>query len=138
MPKKALLIYGLVCAVVMVVLNAGKFSVFAGQLHLEFYIIIAGVVFTFLGIFLGIQLVSTKTQKLKGIGLDKSQNHVQLTPRELEVLQLMAEGLANQEIADKLFVSLPTIKSHSSNIYSKMDVKRRTQAIQLAMNSGLL
>ena len=55
-----------------------------------------------------------------------------LSRRELEVLQLMAEGLSNQEIANRLFVSLNTVKTHTAQIFEKMEVKRRTQAIDLA------
>jgi DNA-binding CsgD family transcriptional regulator len=55
-----------------------------------------------------------------------------LSTRELEVLQGMAEGLSNQEIAGRLFVSLNTIKTHSSRIFEKLDVRRRTQAIEKA------
>ena len=55
-----------------------------------------------------------------------------LSKRELEVLQLMADGLSNQEIASKLFVSLNTIKTHSAQIFEKMEVKRRTQAVDMA------
>ncbi|MFT5513284.1 MAG: hypothetical protein ACI8SE_001690 [Bacteroidia bacterium] len=55
MPKKALLIYALVCALLMLILNAGKFSVIGGQLRIESYIIIAGIVFSIFGVFLGVQ-----------------------------------------------------------------------------------
>ena len=55
-----------------------------------------------------------------------------LSQMELEVLELMSAGLSNQEIADKLFVSLNTIKTHSAKIFEKMDVKRRTQAVEMA------
>jgi NarL family two-component system response regulator LiaR len=55
-----------------------------------------------------------------------------LSRRELEVLELMAEGLSNQEISTRLFVSLNTIKTHSSNLFDKMEVKRRTQAVEMA------
>ena len=55
-----------------------------------------------------------------------------LSARELEVLQLMAEGLSNQEIAGRLFVSLNTIKTHSSRIFEKLDARRRTQAVDKA------
>ena len=59
-----------------------------------------------------------------------------LSKRELEVLQLMAEGLSNKEIADRLFVSLSTIKTHSNNLFDKMNVERRTQAIDKAKRLG--
>ncbi len=61
-----------------------------------------------------------------------------ITPRELEVLQLIALGHSNQEIADQLFVSLNTIKTHISNVLAKLDAERRTQAIQKAKTLGLL
>ncbi len=138
MPKKALLIYGLICATAIVVLNAGKFTLAAGLLQLEVYIGIAGIVFLALGIYMGVQWVQNKSKQNDVYQLSNNNNSWQLSPRELEVLQLMASGFTNQEIADKLFVSLPTIKTHSSNIYQKMNVKRRTQAIQTAIQSGLI
>jgi len=61
-----------------------------------------------------------------------------ITPREFEVLQLIAEGLSNREIAERLFLSLNTVKTHTSNVFSKLDVQRRTQAIQKAQKLGLM
>lgn len=61
-----------------------------------------------------------------------------ITARELEVLALMAQGLSNQEIAAHLFLSLNTVKTHISNIFSKLDVQRRTQAVQRAKALGVL
>jgi len=61
-----------------------------------------------------------------------------ISKREFEVLQLISQGLSNQEIADKLFVSTNTIKTHSSNLFGKLDARRRTQAIQRARELGLL
>jgi two-component system, NarL family, response regulator LiaR len=63
---------------------------------------------------------------------EKSILAFNLSQRELEVLQLMADGLSNQQIADALFISLNTVKTHTSNVFSKLDVQRRTQAIQKA------
>ena len=61
-----------------------------------------------------------------------------LSNREMEVLSLMAKGLSNQEIADQLYLSLPTIKTHSSKLFEKMEVKRRTQAIEKAKRLQLI
>jgi LuxR family maltose regulon positive regulatory protein len=61
-----------------------------------------------------------------------------LSARELEVLQLIAEGLTNPEIASRLFLALNTVKTHSSNIYSKLGVHSRTQAVARARALGLL
>ena len=61
-----------------------------------------------------------------------------LSDRELEVLRLIAEGLSNQEIAARLYLALPTIKFHTGNIYGKLGVKSRTEAVSKARNIGLL
>jgi len=61
-----------------------------------------------------------------------------LSERELEVLRLIAEGLANEEIAQRLVLSLPTIKWHTSNVYGKLSVKNRTEAVAKARGLGLL
>ena len=63
--------------------------------------------------------------------IDAAEAH-NLSKRETEVLALMGKGLSNAEIADALFVSLSTVKTHSGNIYEKLDVKRRTQAVEKA------
>ena len=61
-----------------------------------------------------------------------------ITPRELEILELIASGLSNREIAGKIFVSENTVKTHSSRLFDKLGAKRRTQAVQLAKQAGLL
>lgn len=61
-----------------------------------------------------------------------------LTPRELEILGLVAEGLSNREIAGKLFVSENTVKTHCSRAFDKLGARRRTQAVQLGKEHGLL
>jgi predicted ATPase/DNA-binding CsgD family transcriptional regulator len=62
----------------------------------------------------------------------------QLTPRELEILRLMAEGLSNKSIAERLFIGFETVKWYLKQIYSKLQVSSRTQAIAVAHSSGLL
>ncbi len=61
-----------------------------------------------------------------------------LSQREIEVLGLMADGASNQEIADALFISLNTIKTHTSRLFEKLDVKRRTQAIEKAKRLNII
>jgi DNA-binding CsgD family transcriptional regulator len=61
-----------------------------------------------------------------------------ITPREHEILVLIAEGLSNREIAARLFVSENTVKTHSSRLFEKLDARRRTQAVQIAKAAGLL
>ncbi|MCL1990945.1 MAG: response regulator transcription factor [Defluviitaleaceae bacterium] len=64
--------------------------------------------------------------------------HEDLTERELEVLLLMAQGKQNQEIADELFIALKTVKTHVSNILSKLQVSDRTQAVIYTFKHGLI
>src|SRR5829696_9872474 len=61
-----------------------------------------------------------------------------ITPRELEVLQLIAEGLSNKEMAERLFVSENTVKTHASRVFDKLGASRRTQAVQMAKSQGLI
>jgi len=61
-----------------------------------------------------------------------------ITPREFEVLQLIAEGLSNKEMAERLFVSENTVKTHTSRLFDKLGASRRTQAVQLAKSQGLI
>ena len=61
-----------------------------------------------------------------------------LTPREVEILRLIAAGLRNQEIADQLYISLPTVKRHLANAYGKLDVTHRTEAVARANALGIL
>jgi ATP/maltotriose-dependent transcriptional regulator MalT len=61
-----------------------------------------------------------------------------ITRRELEILALIAQGLSNREIADKLFVSENTVKTHSSRLFDKLSARRRTQAVQIGKDMGLI
>ena len=69
---------------------------------------------------------------------EKMAAELELSKRELEVLSLMAEGCSNQEIAARLFVSLSTVKTHNQNLFEKLDVKRRTQAIEKGRRLNLI
>ena len=68
----------------------------------------------------------------------KKREELEITPRELEILELMAKGMSNREIAEKLFVSENTVKTHSSRVFDKLGAKRRTQAVQLGKEFGLI
>ncbi len=113
------------------------------DLSLEFYIGAIAVMFTAVGIWAGLKITTRKTIIVTALNLpftlnDEELKKLNISKREYEVLELMASGLSNQEIADKLFVSLNTIKTHSSNLFVKLDVKRRTQAIQKAKELRLI
>jgi two-component system, NarL family, response regulator LiaR len=138
--KKTILIYGLAMAILIFTLKYLEYRLFVHDLSTEFYVGIIAVFFTGLGIWAGLRLTS---RKVILIGPEFVFNEVELhrlgiSKREHEVLELMAKGLSNQEIADKLFVSLNTIKTHTSNLFLKLEVSRRTQAVQKAKELRLI
>lgn len=108
------------------------------------------LIFTILGIWIALKITKPKKETViveKTIYLQPEKEFVlnqtaleelNLSPREMEVLQLMAKGMSNAEIAEKLFVSLNTIKTHSSKLYEKLEVKRRTQAVEKARQLSLI
>ena len=145
---KSILLYAVSLVVILIALQVLQYKLLLVNHSYELYILCIAIVFTGLGIWLALKLVRPKKeiqtiiveknivvkelteQDLQEI--EKQKQQLGLSSREIEVLQLMAQGLSNQEIADRLFLSLPTIKSHSSNLFFKLDVNRRTQAIEKA------
>ena len=138
--RKTILLYGGAMAVLVGVLKYFEYSFFVKDLSAEMYIGAIAVLFTALGIWAGRKLTRTKVivtdpnfvldpHRLDRFGISK---------REYEVLELIAQGMSNQEIAEKLFVSLPTVKTHSSNLFLKLNVRRRTEAIKKAKELMLL
>lgn len=116
----------------------------------EIYIGFIAVIFTALGIWLALKLSSPKIQTVvveKEVYITRSEHFVlntelisrlELSKRELEILGLLADGHSNQEIAAKLFVSLSTVKSHNQHLFDKLDVKRRTQAVEKAKRLNII
>lgn len=107
------------------------------------------IMFTALGIWLASKLTRPKVKTViierevrapetAFVVNEKELASLGMSRRELEVLELMAEGLSNQQIAERLFVSLNTIKTHSSKIFEKMEVQRRTQAVEKAKRLRLI
>lgn len=124
--------YGLALAALVGALKYIEYRFLVRDLSQEVYVGVLAIVFTGLGIWAGPRLVRRKVvvvgpefvldrQALERLGISK---------REHEVLELMAKGHSNQEIADKLFVSVNTVKTHLTNLFLKLDVNRRTQAVQ--------
>ena len=120
-------LYGLVVGVILIVLEIVQYKTFIREIQFEITGLIIGGLFLALGIWFGIRFFNRK-ENLKGYNAEE----LGLSKREVEVLELLAQGLSNQEIADKLFVSLNTTKTHISSIYAKMGVSRRTQAVEKA------
>lgn len=107
----------------------------SGYWSSEIYSGMIASVFLFYGVYIGHQFISAGTQQKV---YSKAFLKTDLTERELEVLALASEGLSNKEIADRLFISVPTVKTHLSNCYLKLNVKRRTQALLKAKELELL
>ncbi len=141
--KQTILIYGLVMAVAILLLKMIEFQFYFQKLSAEVYIGIIGVLFTLVGIWAG-QRIARKRKMQQGIQQgefkldEEALLRTGISKREIEVLEWMARGLSNQEIADTLFVSLNTVKTHTASLFLKLDAKRRTQAIQRAKDLRLI
>ena len=139
--------YGAVLGVLLVGLQAARYRLLVMDHAVEIYIGLIALLFTGLGIWAGRHFTSGRKaaaepeagqQGLSGPELEAALDKLNITPREFEVLQLIAQGLSNQEIAEHMFVSLNTIKTHTSKLFSKLDAQRRTQAVQKAQALRLL
>lgn len=138
--RKTILLYGIAMAVLIGLLKAIEYRFLIRDISTELAVGLIAVLFAGLGVWAGRKLTRTRVvvshpdfilneNELRRLGISK---------REYEVLELISEGLSNQEIADKLFVSVSTVKTHSSNLFIKLDARRRTQAIQRAKELRLL
>ncbi|MES2559125.1 MAG: LuxR C-terminal-related transcriptional regulator [Bacteroidota bacterium] len=141
---KEILLYGISMAVLLLLLQwlEARFIVF--NYRLDIFIGAIAIIFTVLGVWLALKLIKPKVETRiveKEIYIHQTtpteinQQEIEqlgISKRELEVLDLMARGMSNEEIAAALFVSLNTVKTHSSGIFVKLDVKRRTQAVEKA------
>lgn len=136
-----MVLYGLVLAAVVATLKYVEYRLMVKSLSTEVYIGVVAALFTGVGLWLGSKLITAKKVVQvapAAVVDDQAIRSSGLSARELEVLQLMAEGLSNQEIADKLFISLPTVKSHSSSLFTKLEVKRRTEAVHRAKSLRII
>lgn len=142
---KETILYGFALALLLFFLKWIELRFLIINHAFEIYAGIIAVLFTALGIWLALKLTKPKVIEKEVIVMsttfdfnEKAMTELGISKREIEVLQLLAEGLSNQEIAEKLFVSLNTIKTHTSNLFEKLDVKRRTQAIEKAKRLCLI
>lgn len=142
--SRYIILYGFSIAVLILVLKWLQWKFLIVDNSLEIYIGLIAVFFTIFGIWLATQLVKPKVQKVvveKEVFVpqpgeftinEKELEKLNLTNREYEVLQLLTKGYSNSDIAEKLFLSLSTVKTHVSSLLSKLNVKSRTQAIEKA------
>jgi DNA-binding CsgD family transcriptional regulator len=146
---KATMTYSISLAFLLFLLKWLELRFIIFDYSFEIYIGLTSIIFTALGIWLALTLSKPKIETIvvekevyvtgRGFILNTSLiSQLELSKRELEVLNLMAQGHSNGEIATKLFVSLSTVKSHNQNLFVKLDVKRRTQAVEKAKRLSLI
>lgn len=140
--RKDVLLYGLAGALVIAVLQLVEFRWVIIEHSIAIYGGLVAVIFAGVGLWLGLRLtrprpvvVVREVEVLVPAAAEFVRDEARvealgLTPRELKILDLIAQGLSNQEIAERLFVSVNTVKTHSSRVFEKLDVRRRTQAVQ--------
>jgi DNA-binding CsgD family transcriptional regulator len=146
--KKTVLVYGLLGGVLVALLKIVEYRFLVVEHSLEIYGGIVAVIFATLGIWLGLKLARTReVVVVREVPVPASgpfqrnearREALGITPRELEILEAIAAGLSNREIAERLFVSENTVKTHAARLFDKLSARRRTQAIQLAKQAGLI
>ena len=145
--KKHILIYGLLGGLLIAVLKLVEYRFLVVEHSIEIYGGLIALLFAGVGIWLGLKLTRTKevvvfkevVSTAEPFALNEGRvRELTITPRELEILGLIANGLSNREIAEKLFVSENTVKTHSSRLFDKLGAKRRTQAVQMGKQLGLI
>lgn len=148
--RRTILLYGLVGAALAVALKLAEYRFLVVEHSLELYGGLVALLFAALGIWLGLKLTRTTERVVVRevpvtlppdapfVVSAASVERLGVTPRELEILQLIAAGLSNREIAERLYVSENTVKTHSTRLFSKLNARRRTQAVQIAKEAGLV
>ena len=154
--KKTILVYGLLGGVLIAALKLVEYRFLVLEHSLEIYGGIVALLFSGLGIWLGLKLTRThETVVVREVPVhvevqvpvydagpfernEARLKQLGITPRELEILEAMAAGLSNREIAQRLFVSENTVKTHAARVFEKLSAHRRTQAVQLAKEAGLI
>lgn len=146
--RKHVLLYGLLGGVLIALLQLIEYRWLVVQYSVEIYGGLVAAVFASLGIWLGLRLTQPKeTVVVREVIIpaptsftrdDQKVDALGITPRELEILELIAEGLSNKEIAARVNVSENTVKTHSSRVFEKLGARRRTQAVQLGKELRLI
>jgi two-component system, NarL family, response regulator LiaR len=146
--KRHILLYGLLAGGLIALLKFVEYRYLVLTHSVEIYGGLIAALFAALGIWLGVTLTGRPERVVvKEVEVPAASTFVAdparrealgITRRELEILELMAAGLSNKEIADRIFVSENTVKTHASRLFDKLGAKRRTQAINTAKGTGLI
>jgi NarL family two-component system response regulator LiaR len=157
--KKIVLLYGLLGGLLIAALKAVEYRFLVVEHSLEIYGGLVALMFATLGIWLGLKLTRTREVTIVRevpvlvevpipvevpsaastfVRNEARREQLGITARELEILEAIAAGLSNREIAERLFVSENTVKTHTARLFDKLSARRRTQAVQLAKEAGLI
>ncbi|HWB28220.1 MAG TPA: LuxR C-terminal-related transcriptional regulator [Chitinophagaceae bacterium] len=142
--KQVAIGFGLLITALLVLFKVAAYNRLQGEDSPLTWIAVFSILFFVIGIFLARKLFVKKVQvkeEIKEAKLFIDEDGIKkagISKRELEILQLIDEGLSNQQIADKLFVSEHTVKKHISNLFFKLDVQRRTEAVKKAKTMRLI
>jgi DNA-binding CsgD family transcriptional regulator len=146
--KKHILIYGLCGGLLIVMLRLIEYRFLVVEHSVEIYGGLIALLFAGLGIWLGLKLTRKKevvvfkdvlvSTTAPFVVNEGKLRELGVTRRELEILALIANGMSNREIAERLFVSENTVKTHSSRLFDKLGAKRRTQAVQMGKQLRLI
>lgn len=146
--RRQVLLYGILAGLLIAGLKFIEYRWLVLTHSLEIYGGIVAAIFAGLGIWLGLKLTKTKEKVVVREVLveapstfvrdDRKLDALGITPRELEVLGLIAAGLSNREIAERVEISEHTVKSHSSRVFDKLGAQRRTQAVQIGKSLRLI
>lgn len=150
-PLRHAILYGGLGGALIVVLQLIEYRYLIITHSIEIYGGLIALVFVSLGVWLGVTLtgrpervvvkeveVRVPMEPVPFSADPARREEFGVTKRELEILGLMASGLSNKEIADRIFVSENTVKTHTSRLFEKLGARRRTQAIQVGKASGLI
>ena len=135
---RTILIYGAILLAGVVVLKLVEFQLLARTHPGELYIGLLAVGFMALGVWVGVKLFPRPAPAAAFVVNDKARESLGISEREFEVLELLAAGRSNKEIANQLNVSPNTVKTHVAKLYGKLEVSRRTAAIVRARELGML
>jgi DNA-binding CsgD family transcriptional regulator len=148
--KKQLIILGVVGGILAVVLQVVEYRFLLVEHAVEIYGAIVAAIFSAVGVWLGLKLTKPKVlvrevpvevlvpAPAEFVRDQKKVDSLGLTARELEILEFIAAGLSNREIADRANVSENTVKTHTSRVFGKLGAERRTQAVQLGKEFRLI
>jgi NarL family two-component system response regulator LiaR len=145
--KRHVLIYGLIGGLLITMLKWTEYRFLVIDHSIEIYGGLTAATFAVLGIWLGLKLTGRQQRiVVKEVPVaagkpfvpdERKREDLGITRRELEILELIAQGMSNREIAKKLYVSENTVKTHSSRVFDKLGARRRTQAVQFGKEFGL-